>query len=82
MPAENDDTIAGLATGTGADDTSGATRTVDVGAARKALAGVAHEPGAAKPDPILTADNVVRSFGGLTAVDVAHLEVQRGVITH
>jgi branched-chain amino acid transport system ATP-binding protein len=35
----------------------------------------------AKPDPILTADNLVRTFGGLTAVDVEHLEVQRGVIT-
>jgi branched-chain amino acid transport system ATP-binding protein len=85
MPAENDDTIAGLATGTGPHDelevATGATRTVDVSAARKALAEVAHEPGAAKPDPILTADNVVRTFGGLTAVDVEHLEVQRGVIT-
>jgi branched-chain amino acid transport system ATP-binding protein len=34
-----------------------------------------------KPDPILVADNVVRRFGGLTAVDVAHVEVQRGAIT-
>ncbi len=45
------------------------------------LNGVAHEPGAAKPDPILVADGVVRRFGGLTAVDVAHFEVQRGTIT-
>jgi branched-chain amino acid transport system ATP-binding protein len=52
-----------------------------VDAARRALADVPREPGAAKPDPILTADHVVRSFGGLTAVDVEHLEVQRGVIT-
>ena len=35
----------------------------------------------AKPDPILVADGVKRSYGGLTAVDVEHLEVQRGVIT-
>jgi neutral amino acid transport system ATP-binding protein len=35
----------------------------------------------AKPDPILVVDSVVRRFGGLTAVDVDHLEVQRGVIT-
>jgi branched-chain amino acid transport system ATP-binding protein len=35
----------------------------------------------AKPDPILVADDVVRRFGGLVAVDVAHLEVQRGAIT-
>ena len=34
-----------------------------------------------KPDPILVADGVARRFGGLTAVDVDHLEVQRGVIT-
>src|SRR3954468_15240980 len=46
-----------------------------------ALGGVAHEPGAPKPDPILVADGVTRRFGGLTAVDVDHLEVQRGVIT-
>jgi neutral amino acid transport system ATP-binding protein len=49
--------------------------------ARLALSKVAPEPGAAKPDPILVADNVVRHFGGLTAVDVAHLEVQREAIT-
>jgi branched-chain amino acid transport system ATP-binding protein len=45
------------------------------------FAKVASEPGVAKPDPILVADNVTRTFGGLTAVDVAHLEVQRGSIT-
>jgi branched-chain amino acid transport system ATP-binding protein len=38
-------------------------------------------PGAAKPDPILVVDGVRRSFGGLHAVDVEHLEVQRGTIT-
>ncbi len=37
--------------------------------------------GVAKPDPILVADNVVRRFGGLTAVDVGHVEIQRGSIT-
>lgn len=50
-------------------------------ASRAALRGVAHEPGVAKPDPIVVADGVSRQFGGLTAVDVAHLEIQRGVIT-
>jgi neutral amino acid transport system ATP-binding protein len=45
------------------------------------LAGVSAEPGVAKPDPILVADGVTRRFGGLTAVEVDHLEVQRGVIT-
>ena len=42
---------------------------------------VSQEPGVPKPDPILTTSNVRRSFGGLVAVDVDHLEVQRGVIT-
>ncbi|WP_062388777.1 ABC transporter ATP-binding protein [Demequina iriomotensis] len=42
---------------------------------------VAHEPGAAKPDAILVADGVVRRFGGLTAVNVDHFEVQRNTIT-
>ena len=50
-------------------------------AAVRALADVPRVPGAPKPDPILVADDVVRSFGGLTAVDVAHVEVQRGAIT-
>ena len=45
------------------------------------LDAVAHEPGAAKPDPILVADSVRRSFGGLVAVDVDHVEVQRNTIT-
>ncbi|WP_233515314.1 ABC transporter ATP-binding protein [Marinitenerispora sediminis] len=45
------------------------------------MAGVAATPGVAKPDPILKAHGVRRSFGGLTAVDVEHLEVQRGTIT-
>lgn len=45
------------------------------------LAGVAHQPGVAKPDPILVADGIRKSFGGLLAVDVDHLEVQRGLIT-
>ncbi|MDN4474275.1 ABC transporter ATP-binding protein [Demequina sp. SYSU T00192] len=45
------------------------------------LDGIAHEPGVAKPDPILVADGVVRRFGGLTAVDVKHFEVQRNTIT-
>jgi branched-chain amino acid transport system ATP-binding protein len=38
-------------------------------------------PGCAKRDPILVADNVTRAFGGLTAVDVEHLEIPRGAIT-
>ncbi len=38
-------------------------------------------PGVAKVDPIIIADNVTRTFGGLTAVDVDHLEIPRGAIT-
>ena len=45
------------------------------------LAGIAPEPGVPKPDPILVVDSVKRAFGGVQAVDVAHLEVQRGTIT-
>ena len=46
-----------------------------------ALKDVPHEPGVAKPDPILVVDAVQRHFGGLVAVDVDHVEVQRGTIT-
>lgn len=49
--------------------------------ARRGLASVEHVPGAAKPDALLVADGVRRSFGGVNAVDVEHLEVQRHVIT-
>jgi branched-chain amino acid transport system ATP-binding protein len=38
-------------------------------------------PGVAKKDPIIVADNVTRTFGGLTAVNVDHLEIPRGAIT-
>ncbi len=50
-------------------------------AAQRALADVPRVPGSAKPDPILVADDVVRQFGGLTAVSVDHVEIQRGAIT-
>ena len=45
------------------------------------LAGVDEVAGVAKPDPILVVDDVRRQFGGLVAVDVDHVEFQRGVIT-
>jgi branched-chain amino acid transport system ATP-binding protein len=38
-------------------------------------------PGVKKVDPILIADNVTRNFGGMTAVDVDHVEIPRGAIT-
>src|SRR6188472_2296975 len=50
-------------------------------AARAALKDLASEPGVSKPDPVVIADKVTRTFGGLTAVDVDHVEIQRGVIT-
>ncbi|MEA2001375.1 MAG: ABC transporter ATP-binding protein [Actinomycetota bacterium] len=46
-----------------------------------ALASTPHEVGVAKPDPILEVNHMRRTFGGLIAVDVEHLEIQRGVIT-
>lgn len=50
-------------------------------ALRETLRGLQQEPGVSKPDSILTVDNMERRFGGLNAVDVNHLEVQRGAIT-
>ena len=49
--------------------------------ARAALSTVEPRPGVPKPDPIMVADHVRRSFGGLTAVNVEHVEIQRGAIT-
>src|SRR6478672_7032451 len=60
---------------------AGAKGLADPAARRHLMSGVEAEPGAAKPDPILKVDNIVRQFGGITAVDVDHLEVQRGIIT-
>ncbi len=48
---------------------------------RHVLDGVGNVPGVAKPDPILVVENMRRAFGGLVAVDVEHLEIQRGIIT-
>ena len=38
-------------------------------------------PGVPKVDPIIVADNITRSFGGLKAVDVDHVEIPRNAIT-
>jgi neutral amino acid transport system ATP-binding protein len=65
-------------------DTPGDTATLVAEAAaavRERLAGLDPVPGVAKPDAILVADGVRKTFGGLVAVDVDHLEVQRGAIT-
>ena len=53
----------------------------DPEARRALMSGVPAEPGAAKPDPILEVTKIERRFGGISAVDVDHLEVQRGIIT-
>ena len=42
---------------------------------------VENTPGVHKPDPILVANNVTRKFGGMTAVDVKHFEIERHGIT-
>src|SRR5918996_1130371 len=57
------------------------TSMADPEARRTVTAGIERAPGSAKPDPILEVNNIVRNFGGITAVDVDHLEVQRGIIT-
>ncbi len=45
------------------------------------LGALTPEPGVSKPNPILVVDSVKRSFGGVHAVDVDHLEIERGTIT-
>ena len=55
--------------------------TADAVAVAARLKDVPATAGVAKPDPILVADNMSRRFGGLTAVDVDHLEIERGSIT-
>ena len=45
------------------------------------LADVVPEPGVGKPNPILEANGLRRFFGGLHAVDLEHLEIERGTIT-
>jgi len=45
------------------------------------LAGVAPAPGVSKPDSVLSISGLRRSFGGLNAVNVDHLEIQRRTVT-
>jgi branched-chain amino acid transport system ATP-binding protein len=49
--------------------------------AQTALRDLPWEIGVPKPDPAIVVDDVRRTFGGLTAVSVDHLEIQRGGIT-
>jgi branched-chain amino acid transport system ATP-binding protein len=52
-----------------------------VAGAGTALSDTPHQPGVSKPDAILVVDNMTKTFGGLIAVDVDHLEIERGQIT-
>jgi len=85
MPADRIDRDTGVpgTPAVGVPDTTvpGATRTAMRDAAVAALRDAPAVPGGKKPDPVLVADGVTRRFGGLTAVDVEHFEVQRGSIT-
>src|SRR3954452_4437798 len=49
--------------------------------AQAALRDLPWEIGVPKPDPAVVVDGITRTFGGLTAVSVDHLEIQRGGIT-
>ncbi|HEX2075169.1 MAG TPA: ABC transporter ATP-binding protein [Geodermatophilus sp.] len=60
---------------------SGASGAPPARLAKLALQDVPWEVGVPKPDPAIVVDGVTRTFGGLTAVAVDHLEVQRGGIT-
>jgi branched-chain amino acid transport system ATP-binding protein len=51
------------------------------GNSKISLADVPYVPGVAKPDPVLAMDGIRRSFGGLKAVDVKHLEIERHTVT-
>jgi branched-chain amino acid transport system ATP-binding protein len=86
MPADPPETSAAPASAAPSSSPSAATAEAGTRRGRKdaataTLADVPREPGAPKPDPILVADGIVRQFGGLTAVDVEHVEIQRGAIT-
>lgn len=63
------------------DQTSTETNDVASKTGPAGLVGASTEPGSKKSDPIIVADHITRTFGGLTAVDVDHVEIQRGAIT-
>jgi neutral amino acid transport system ATP-binding protein len=79
MPADQTDPTGDVQTVTGRAASGSRRGRKDIATA--ALKDVVREPGSAKPDPILVADNIKRQFGGLIAVDVDHIELQRGAIT-
>jgi neutral amino acid transport system ATP-binding protein len=77
MPASDEIEFGKTAGGGGA----GTLQTEWPNPAEHAFEGVEWTPGSAKPDPIIVAHEVSRSFGGLKAVNVQHVEIQRGAIT-
>ena len=82
-PVPADPASADPASADPASGDAGSTRVAGTGSrtGAAALADVEPRPGVGKPDPILVADGVTRRFGGLVAVEVDHVEVQRGAIT-
>jgi len=62
-------------------DTTTTASLADPAVRRELMSTVEATPGSSKPDSILNVDHITRHFGGITAVDVGHLEVQRGIIT-
>ncbi|KQS64904.1 ABC transporter ATP-binding protein [Modestobacter sp. Leaf380] len=84
MPADPQPTGAHAASSTPTATSTGtapAGRAAPARLAQAALRDLPWEVGVAKPDPALVVDGVTRTFGGLTAVSVDHLEIQRGGIT-
>ncbi|MEV7737333.1 ABC transporter ATP-binding protein [Streptomyces sp. NPDC088921] len=81
MPTDNSSTENFPTDNFPTDHLSSGTANKSMRECRTALRSVPHEPGAAKPDPVVVVNGMRRTFGGLTAVDVEHLEIQRGVIT-
>jgi branched-chain amino acid transport system ATP-binding protein len=79
MPA--DPTPTGATAASSGGPAGGTPRATPQRLAQVALRSVPWEVGVAKPDPAVVVDDVTRSFGGLTAVAVDHLEIQRGGIT-
>ncbi|MEO6880440.1 MAG: ABC transporter ATP-binding protein [Mycobacteriaceae bacterium] len=63
------------------DDQVLAERALSAQTRRALFEAVPREPGVPKPDPAVVADGITRTFGGLKAVDVKHVEFQRGCIT-
>jgi neutral amino acid transport system ATP-binding protein len=85
MPAEPAEAAAHGAHAAGPGETGAATAAAGQPAparlAQAALKDLPWEVGVAKPDAAVVVDGVTRTFGGLTAVSVDHLEIQRGGIT-